>query len=165
MNMLKYMLPCDIDLIITDVVLQELFTHHQHNSNSLESGGILLGRYFKSYISVDNITVPGDGDKRGLAFFHRDKSRAQSIVNQIFNGSNGTIIYLGEWHTHNESSPSPSSIDRIQLKQALTKSRLHFNFIIVIVVGNRNILGNLWVGYQDVNSLIECPCIFHNNSR
>lgn len=157
MTMLKYILPCDIDLIITDVVLQELFNHHQHDSNSLESGGILLGSYFQSYILVDNITVPGNGDKQGPSFFHRDKNRAQILVNQTFNDSHGTIIYLGEWHTHNESNPSSSSIDRIQLKHALTKSKLHFDFIIVIIVGNRDIIGNLWVGYQDLNTLVECP--------
>lgn len=146
-------------LLITDTVAQRLLEHRQHDTNPLESGGILLGSYYESYIKIENITTPGIGDKQGPSFFYRDKNRAQALVNQAFYDSNGTNIYIGEWHTHDEANPSPSSIDRTQIKSALMKSKLHFGFLVSIIVGNRDFIGNLCVGYQDITRLVECSHI------
>ena len=53
----------------------------------------------------------------------------------VFRESQGTQIYLGEWHTHREVEPSPSWKDRHEIRRAFRKSTLNLEFLILVIVG------------------------------
>lgn len=42
----------------------------------------------------------------------RDAEKANKFIKEEFERSNGSRVYFGEWNTHPESFPSPSSADR-----------------------------------------------------
>ncbi len=109
-----------------------------------EAGGILLGRIFENKIIIETITMPDIGDKAGLFFFNRKRRRAQDIVNTTWGDSKGEKIYLGEWHTHAESCPQPSSVDRDMIRNMLRDSIMEIDFLFTVIVG----IDDYWVGLQ-----------------
>ena len=152
----EYILPNGIILRISKDVLNAFYEYRQASFQRYESGGILLGKVFDKYILIEKVTTPGKKDKRGRFFFHRHKGRAQSIVNKVFKETDGQQIYIGEWHTHREKNPSPSFIDKFEIKRAFKKSTLNLEFIICIIVGNDNTVGNIWVGYYNGKIMKVC---------
>jgi integrative and conjugative element protein (TIGR02256 family) len=158
MNDFKYKLPNNIILKIDKVVISILFSYKQEDRIP-ESGGILLGKLYEELLVIEQVSVPGDGDKRGLFLFHRNKVRAQAIIDHAYKSSNGEIIYIGEWHTHKEKQPNPSWIDRLEIKRAFKKSKLNLDFIIWAIAGNDSESKELWVGYYAGDKIITCEKI------
>lgn len=104
----------------------------------LESGGIILGKILPNkHILIKLLTPPNQKDQRGLYFFHRNRNEAQKIINQKWNESNGEIIYLGEWHTHNEDVPIPSQRDLTMIKNQLKTSKMEIDFLLLLIIGQK----------------------------
>lgn len=90
----------DITVELTESFLIKIKEYTQ-DIGKKESGGILLGGYIQEqnkYV-ITEASVPNGNDKRGPAFFIRDYKRAQKIIDKCWSESEGTINYLGEWHT------------------------------------------------------------------
>jgi len=87
--------------------------HRQLSRWRREAGGVILGRWILDTedVVVDVVSEPGRGDRRGRFFFHRERERAQAIVDDAWQSSLNSRVYLGEWHTHPQDVPSPSSAD------------------------------------------------------
>lgn len=117
-----------------------------------EAGGILLGYVYKNCSEIINITVPNKYDSFGQNFFIRSKRGAQPRINKAWSKSNGGVIYLGEWHTHLEAGPKPTSIDKEMIYDSLKKTRMEIDFLFLIIVGLKN---TYWVGKQMKEGLIE----------
>jgi integrative and conjugative element protein (TIGR02256 family) len=99
----------------------------------------MLGRLIldSSDVIVDEATQPHPDDKRSRFFFWRSNRPAQQRVVDAWNGSSGTHIYLGEWHTHPEDVPTPSCVDIQNWKRILKKSRFEQGFLLFVIVGRR----------------------------
>lgn len=122
--------------IIISPRVQEKFENYRKKLPSKESGGIILGRVCpNNFIYVEEITEPSKRDRSGFYFFVRNKKTAQEIVNQKWEQSNGEIIYLGEWHTHNEDYPTPSHRDREMISNMLKDSIMEINFLLLFIIG------------------------------
>lgn len=88
------------------IVMQEQIAKHYPN----ECGGILVGHIEGDTATVENIIIP----TRFLSspvFFRRMASFINKCLQKIFKQSNGKTIYLGEWHSHPDGWPVPSSTD------------------------------------------------------
>jgi len=109
-----------------------------------ESGGILLGRWLKdsNNVIIDDVTVPGPRDKQKRYRFFRFRGDHEPILPQAWEDSDGTIDYLGEWHTHPDLSPQPSRVDRRVWRNLLT----HRPSLFFIIWGYRK--PHLWEGVQ-----------------
>ncbi|WP_353723141.1 Mov34/MPN/PAD-1 family protein [Dyadobacter sp. 676] len=59
----------------------------------------------------------------------------QIIINYEFENSHGQIIYLGEWHTHPECSPSPSQRDLSMIREQFKLTSLNTNFVLLLIQG------------------------------
>jgi len=122
--------------IIIKPNVQEIFDGYRKKLPSKEAGGILLGRVCpNNIIIIEEITEPSKKDKAGFYFFVRNKKTAQEIVNQKWEKSNGELIYIGEWHTHNENHPNPSPRDRSMIKNMLNESVMEIDFLILLIIG------------------------------
>ncbi len=130
------------------VVLEEF----KQDKKPYESGGILLGSVSKNnYIKITKMSLPNSFDKASRFSFERNKQIAQIIVDFEFYNSNGKTIYLGEWHTHPEKNPIPSTIDRKMIKQQFKENTINESFLILIIQG----LDSLYVGLYEDNILID----------
>ncbi len=117
-----------------------------------ESGGILLGNVFNSHCYIVKVTTPNKYDSFGPNYFVRSKQGAQSYINKSWKKSNGSEIYLGEWHTHFEELPLPSNIDKEMILNSLKKTKMEIDFLFLIIIGLNNIF---WIGKQTKEILIE----------
>lgn len=101
-------------LAISSVAMTTMWNHRQLHPYDPEAGGVLLGRYVDNSadIVIDAVTVPQDGDLQARSRFLRARRGHQVLIDDVWNESNGTVTYLGEWHTHPEAVPHPSWVDR-----------------------------------------------------
>jgi integrative and conjugative element protein (TIGR02256 family) len=118
--------------------------------NQPEAGGILLGHVYRDRDEIEEISIPSRFDKRGLFFFNRKKDTAQLKINKAWHVSKGTLIYFGEWHTHSERTPSPSSIDKDMIKRACEETKMGLDYLYLLIVGMNN---TYWVGRQTQDKL------------
>jgi integrative and conjugative element protein (TIGR02256 family) len=122
-------------VVFTDEVIKIFDKYKQYNHTQHESGGILLGKVYNDLIIIDKISEPSIEDKSGRYYFVRNVKRAQNIVERAWKESNGERIYLGEWHTHPEDTPTPSKDDKILLKNMLKHSRMEIDFLFMVIIG------------------------------
>lgn len=133
---------------ISEEVLSVLDKYKQKKNQS-ESGGIILGFVHEdNCVYISKISQPNAYDRASRFGFERDKKVAQIIVNSEFYESDGKVIYLGEWHTHPEQNPSPSSIDVQMIKQQYNSNKINENFLILLIQGTENLYVGLYDGKQ-----------------
>lgn len=112
-----------------------LQAYEQRLPTHLEAGGVLLGRrlIMSDDVVVDEVTIPMDGDERGRSRFHRARRRHQEAIQYAWDRSQGTVGYLGEWHSHPENRPTPSLVDRYNWTERLLFDRVTEPLFFVIV--------------------------------
>lgn len=88
-----------------------VFQAHQQTVGRPEAGGILLGTVHEHGLLITHATAPSRFDKQFLTIFFRSAHGHRAVAQRLWRASGGTTRYLGDWHTHPEDSPSPSSID------------------------------------------------------
>jgi len=128
------------------------FKKYEQKEGDFEAGGILLGYVYKDYDKTVKVTTPNQLDSKGFFFFNRSKIPAQLQINRSWKRSRGSLIYLGEWHTHHEKTPFLSTVDENMIKKVLEETEMEIDFLYLILVG---LNGTYWVGRQTTNGLIK----------
>ena len=103
----------DKKIKICSDVLRMIYQSIQFHDDASEAGGILIGREnsINKNLIIEHITRPFDADKQGRGkFLRKDKQHIQ-VYQDLYANSNGIYAYVGEWHTHPESSPNYSATD------------------------------------------------------
>lgn len=124
-----------------------------------EAGGILLGRLIEGSkdVIIDEATMPTKEDWWGRLFFRRAKRHAQEKVIAAWKSSDHTKIYFGEWHTHPEGNPQPSSQDVQNWLSILSNATYEQDFLIFVIVGIKDI--KVWeLRKKTKNPLELLPC-------
>lgn len=123
------------DISIRTEVITLFKKHIQRKKELPESGGILTGRILNKEIEITSCSVPSSDDIQSRYNFIRSHKTAQNFINYRFERSNGTEIYLGEWHTHPEDKPTPSNTDLKSFHKTLKNNRLNSDVHFMIIVG------------------------------
>lgn len=139
----------DILLHSQPLLILEKFT--QYKQKNPESGGIILGKIIGQQINILKLSIPTQLDHASRTNFERNKISAQIILDYEFYNSGGQLIYLGEWHTHPEFSPSPSGTDLKMLKNQFTNNKLNTDFLILMIKGTKG----LYIRIIDKNGYFE----------
>lgn len=144
-------LPDNRKIKLNDEILQMLFSFAQDHKNSPESGGILIGRVLdgNSHIVVDHASRPMETDIQTRFSFIRRAAGHQEFFNQIWERSEGRCFYLGEWHTHPEKDPTPSTIDKREWRKLLNKTIQGQNRLFFIIVGTTELV--VWYGQRQTS--------------
>ncbi len=109
----------------------------QSKQKQYEAGGILLGQVKENNIYITRVSFPSNQDKSSRFSFSRNKDYAQAIIDFEFHNSNKRTIYLGEWHTHPEELPTPSTTDRKMIKDQFSKNKLNEPFLLQYIQGTK----------------------------
>lgn len=125
----------------------------QNSSAELEAGGVLLGRFIidSKNIVVDRVTVPMKGDKRTRYTYTREASVHQKAITKVWEESSGTCNYLGEWHTHPEMRPKPSSQDIKNWREILRHGIFSGLCLYFVIVGIKEV--RVWEGNRETAEL------------
>jgi len=121
-------------ILIEDEVLQVVAKFRQHKVNDPEAGGIFLGYRRGCHIHVVNATAPAPGDSRSRYAFNRQDPVHQAMATRGWLDSNGCLDYVGDWHTHPEPYPTPSSLD---LREWRKLCRSHDEAMLFAIFGTR----------------------------
>ena len=134
-------------LVITPSPLKRMLAYRQLSWFSTEAAGVLIGERRGSHVVVHQISEPGPGDIRRRCFVDRRGAHHQIAVDEAFIGSSGMLQYVGEWHTHPEDSPSPSSTDLGTWQRHLIADDEQ---MILLIIGRKEI----WAAKKDAGIII-----------
>lgn len=113
-------------------------SHVQRKFSTPENGGILLGTVHGLHIEVVHATPPFPTDRRTRCSFDRGSEGHTEMADRLWRESKGIVRYIGEWHTHPEDYPSPSSIDLREWKISAAK-RKDGRPLLGLIVGRKGI--------------------------
>lgn len=135
-------------LIFVDEAVQQMLTFRQRSWWQTEAGGALLGRHLLDTddIVVDEVTTPQKSDRRSRFSFFRSKKHGV-IAQSRWLEEASTLAYLGLWHTHPESDPTPSGVDRNDWNQALSSDTFDGDRLFFPIVGIERI--RVWTLARD----------------
>lgn len=77
----------------------------------LEVGGVLAGYWHENVAVITDWVGPGDGAEHERSHFAPDYEFHVHEIARLYAASKGTTIYLGDWHSHPNGSPSLSPLD------------------------------------------------------
>lgn len=119
-------------------VIDAFERHVQARETDAEAGGLLLGTVHGSNIAVCEATEPTNWDKRLRSFFERLPFGHAAIARARWGASGGLVRYIGEWHTHPQDYPVPSSLDRIEWTK-LAHRRADGRSMLAVIVGRKSL--------------------------
>ena len=127
-------------VVITSDIVDAWKDAQQDDSFQKEQGGILAGYYDNLIDSlvISDITYPQEQDTSSRFSFLRRNHGHQNIMDDLWERSGHRKSYLGEWHTHNQPFPIPSSID-IRNWKKISKREQNFDELYFVIVGTQNI--------------------------
>jgi integrative and conjugative element protein (TIGR02256 family) len=99
-----------------------------------ESGGLLLGYIRGFHFDVRYITTPCLEDISTPSSFERKDPFHLKKLNSLYKKSFGKIVYIGEWHTHQEDYPKPSLTDIREWHNIKSEKQY---FIIFLIIGKK----------------------------
>jgi integrative and conjugative element protein (TIGR02256 family) len=120
-------------LHFSTATLMTFCQHVQGSDADCEAGGILLGSVHGAHILIEQATVPTAWDIRFRYLFERMPFGHEAIALSQWMVNQGTVRYLGEWHTHPENHPHPSGLDRSEWNRLSVKRRDKRSMLAVIV--------------------------------
>lgn len=107
---------------ISQAVIETIDRYSRPPENSAEAGGILLGSYRGAHIQIVACSQPLPRDRRSSAMFDRRDSGHHALAMTHWRASDRTRTFVGEWHTHPESHPTPSMLDRATWRQVALRN-------------------------------------------
>jgi len=124
-------------LNFSDSVL-EVFKDHVQIGVRPESGGILLGTVHERGLLVTTATSPTKLDRQLRFLFERSPFGHRAVARRKWRQSGGLIRYIGEWHTHPQRIPTPSSIDLDEWRK-IAIARLDERPLLAVIVGQHGL--------------------------
>lgn len=138
-------------ILIEPAVLKLVRDYCQHQVSIPESGGILLGYRRGDHLHIVAATTPQPDDQRmRFRFFRRDPNHQKAAIRH-WGKSGNTIDYIGEWHTHPEPNPTPSSLDISEWIKICCARKTIMVFLIA------GWTGDLWLGVGRDQNILQAP--------
>ena len=119
-------------ITLGDAVLDHLRGHRQLRFWQREAGGLLFARLDAATVEVVRATGPRPSDRRHRYSYAGDRTAEQREIDELH--SEG-MHYVGEWHTHPEPRPVPSSRDLSTMASRVRESRHGLAGFLFLIVG------------------------------
>lgn len=110
---------------------------------SKEIGGQLFAKISGQRITIAVATITQGKSRRSRFGFFPDRAAERQDVLRYFQQG---LHYVGDWHSHPEDYPSPSSVDLREMQDIFRQSRHELSFMILLIVGRTEFPAGLYVG-------------------
>lgn len=109
----------------------------------VEYGGLFVGRYVdrNKIVIVEETVLPKKFESTAVSF-ERDVMGLKKTLLKFFN-KKPSLFYVGEWHTHPNGKPTPSSTDVSALKKIANHSEVLIKNPILLIIGIEEEVYNL----------------------
>lgn len=135
--------------VLTDAVVRTFSDSRQQLAHQPEVGGQLFGTFQGNEVMVEVATVTPPRAGKWRHFFHPDRGREQRDIEAQFAADRH---YVGDWHTHPEARPTPSSKDLSTMRDCFAKSKHELTAFLQVIVGLQDGPTGLWVGVHNEKS-------------
>lgn len=135
--------------------LIEYLKEEYKKSKYFETGGILFGKIntTRNIVTIEKIEAV-KSKKKYRFYYVRNNRKAQKLINNVWINSDGVINYIGEWHTHPNIAPIPSSTDQATiLEQTIEKKSDYFPFTILLIIGKNE---EITITISNTRRIIQC---------
>ena len=147
----KYILNTDLTLEVSSEVVEKLY--NISNNTKIEDCGVFTGSITRVGTHRINKMSPSCllADSQSRYTCVRNVDIANDFIKNDYLNSNSTRVYFGEWHTHPEETPYPSSIDISSIIDIYHTSDQPLDIIFFAIVGYKEIY---W-GYYDGRNIFK----------
>lgn len=130
---------------INNDILIPIYDYRQLRPNDCEAGGMLIGSVIRNSndIIVEDLTLPIKEDIRSRVKYVRSEKHNE-LLEQKWIESQYTKMYFGEWHTHPQNDPFPSSQDIKNWINLMKKSKTEAEILVFLIAGNASF--KVWIG-------------------
>lgn len=118
-------------ILIAPDVLDRIIADARRFAGRRERGGILLGLRRGPHLHVNDATLPMPRDWGTMFSFHRSAAAHQKVALRRWKASAHTMDWMGEWHSHPQRLPAPSSIDLRSWRRMVEDRGAPMVFVIV----------------------------------
>lgn len=133
-------------LILATDVLRHFWKHRQKSKRAPESGGQLFARIEHNAVEICAITGPYESDYLSRYLFVPDRKTQRADIKAMFKRE---LHYVGDWHTHPEQFPNPSSEDFGSMRDCFAKSKHELKSFVMVVVGTARNPRGIWVSLHN----------------
>jgi integrative and conjugative element protein (TIGR02256 family) len=137
-----------ISLRIGGLALATFDAHRQRRFYQREAGGQLFARISNNHWEIVTATGPRSRDRRSRFLFWPHRASEQE---EIFAQHALGLDYVGDWHTHPEDTPTPSSHDLASITEIVRRSTHHLPGFLLLIVGRRSFPGGLWASFHSID--------------
>jgi len=145
----EYELPNQEKLVLQSEAV-EYFSRRKQRKFQFERGGILFAQFEEGRTVISLAAGPYKNDVKLPFQYRANKESAQKDIEKKFKDG---FHYVGEWHTHPQKTPIPSSQDMDAIKCCYNKSEHKLDYFVLIIVGQSSFPKGLWVGVADESSV------------
>lgn len=140
-------------------VVKSLQSFRQIQFPDKEACGLLLGQRRGNHLHITKITEPQVADRRSRVAYWRAAKGHRRVAVASWKKSKKLIGYLGEWHTHPQPFPAPSTVDLDEWRKL---ARLQSEPMLFLIVG----ITDWWLGLHQPNGNVQlCLSITGRNIK
>jgi len=137
---------------ISEAAWTTMVQHRQDHGQKSEAGGQLFGTISDGTYRVEVATAPSNWDIRTRMGFRPSRRHEQRDIERYFRKG---LHFLGNWHTHPESRPSPSNMDLRSIAEEFKKSDHELPMFLLAIVGVDRGPKGLWLtGHSAVDMFL-----------
>lgn len=135
-----------LSVSIRQPALQTFCAHRQKCFYHREAGGQLFGKSSRGHWVIEDATGPRKDDRRGRFSFMPNRALEQREI-EAFHARG--LEYLGDWHTHPEKEPTPSTKDMDTINSIVRESKHHLPGFLLCIIGRAAFSSGLWMSFHD----------------
>jgi integrative and conjugative element protein (TIGR02256 family) len=128
---MKFLLPNKHPVSFTEDVLGHFDFHRQIGRDRPEAGGQLFAD-IQVITTIKKATGPRKWDRRGRLFYFPNKILEAAEIRTMYKQH---LHFVGDWHTHPEEIPKPSSTDIQNIRRCFKESTHQLLGFVMVIVG------------------------------
>ena len=131
-------------IIVAHQVVERITSDAARYAGRSERGGIFIGLRRGPHIEITEATLPMRWDMGSMFAFRRASRGHKEVAQKHWQASAHTMDWVGEWHSHPQDVPLPSTIDTSSWREITKRRAAPMAFLIVGY-------SELWVGLSRPN--------------
>lgn len=146
-------------VIFSSAALGVFDKYRQRRCWQCEAGGQLFARVKGRTWTIEVATGPRSSDFRSRFLFRPNRREEQSEIDCYFKSG---LHFVGDWHTHPEDKPSPSSDDSKSIANIVRESTYHCDGLLLCIVGRNEQQESIWLSFHKRDGSIERATLVHD---
>ncbi|UJF29302.1 ThiF family adenylyltransferase [Kaistella sp. 97-N-M2] len=132
---------CNNKKKIKVVIKEDCISYMQNlirENPTIETGGVMAGiKDEKGNIVITRVSSPGPKAVMSSTKFEKDIEFCQNFLDEIYQNSNQSTIYVGEWHSHPSANNHPSETDIKSLTEIAIEKNYLTDCPVMIIFSNQ----------------------------